>query len=431
MNHLEAYRLWASGDKSPEIYHRWAALSTISSFVSRRIWLDQGRDRTYTNLYILFVGPAGNGKSTAMKTAMKMVKDFKKFCPFLPGSQTWQSCVKDLGDSKLHRRKFKHTDREVTYTHGSLFCDEFMALLQNDPKGWITFLTQIYGCDDFDHKVKVVAEGESRYDLVENPYLVFLGCMTPDITKDIVKEGIISTGFNRRCIFVVAGRSGKCIPMRTLTAEQMKARDVCMKWAEKLVQTSGPFVFGPNALEFYNEWYYANHIRLQNETQPFMASWLDCKDQIILKVAMLLELGDNLDRKMSVKSLTEAVDLVDATEANFHRIFSLSGRNPISDIANKIRTIVESVKEPINFKLLERQLRPEGTAKEVTEALMQLQNDGFIEIYDIPSQANTPPIRLLGTPSQLAELRAAEPSSDPPKTSQPGSSSPFGFEERP
>lgn len=428
MNYLSAYKCWASGDKSPDIYHKWAGLSTISSMISRRIWLDQGRDRTYANLYCLFVGPAGNGKSTAMKTAMKLVKQFREAAPQLPGSQTWQSCVKDLADEKLHGRKFNYNSKDVKYTHGSLFCDEFAGLLQNDPKGWITFLTQIYGCDDFDHKVKTGGEDGNRYDLIENPYIVFLGCMTPDVTKEVVRDGIISSGFNRRCIFVQHGRSGKCVPMRTITAEQEQARDHCMKWLTKLATQRGPFCFGPNALEFFEQWYYKNHERLMNEPVNFMASWLDCKDQIILKVAMLLEMGDNTTRQLSVNSLREAIQLVDETEANFHRIFSMSGRNPIHEISVKIRNIIEGVKDPVNSKKIYRQLAADGSQKEIQEAIAMLLSDGAIEsrIINNPPQ---PMVTLLGRPGQWEEDSGpAVGSAVPPTSSPPSGSSQFGFE---
>lgn len=430
MNYLEAYRIWSSGDESPEIYHTWAALSTISSFVSRCVWLDQGRDRTFLNLYVLFVGPAGNGKSTAMKTAMKIVEGFKKARPKAPESGTWQSLVKDLADKKLHRREYQFKDKKTFFTHCSLFCDEFTSLLQNDAHGWIKFLTRIYGCDDFDHKVKVAQEGESRHDTIENPYLAFLGCMTPDLTRDIVNEGIVSTGFNRRCVFVVHGFSNKVVPMRKLTDAQLQAREYVVNYAKKILEVRGPFVFGPNAMEFYEKWYYVNRERQKKETKPFMASWLNCKDQIILKVAMLVELGNNLDLRLSVESLEQAIHLVDATEANFHKVFTLSGRNPIADLANKIRNAVEMVDEPVNLKKIMVQFRPDGSDAEIQEALMQLQQDGTLKLHDqiIP---NSPTVRLVATPEQLEKFLEREQSAPQPGIVQPEKTAQFGFEEGP
>ena len=449
-NYLEAYRIWSSGDESPEIYHTWAGLSTISSYISRQVWIDQGRDRTFLNLYVLFVGPAGNGKSTAMSTARKLVTNFKKERPAGPESGTWQSLVKDLSDKELHRRKYQYQDKKTFFTHCSLFCDEFGSLLKNDPQGWVQFLTRIYGCDDFDHKVKTAAEGESRYDLVENPYLVFLGCMTPDLTKEAVTEGIISTGFNRRCVFVVSGFSGKCVPMRTLTDAQMQARDYCLKWAKDLLTVKGPFTFGPNTMEAYEDWYMSNRQRMKNESVPFMASWLNSKDQIILRTAMLYELAISKERLLSVESFLKAVELVDATEKNFHRIFSLSGRNPVADIANKIRTAMEIVEVPQNLvstwlalkyclgdceekqvqnlKKIMHQFRPDGSTQEIQEAIKQLVDDKVLEKYE---QAGPPRMVLLGTPAQLARLQEKENLIDEQESQQHRSSNRFGFESGP
>lgn len=430
MNYLEAYKIFTGGNKSPEIYHEWAALSTLSSFASRRFWLDQGIDRSYLNLYVLFVGPAGNGKSTSMGAAEKLVKNFPKPCPITPNSQTWQSCVKDLGDPKMHRREFAYQNTKTTYTHCSLFCDELASLLQNDPKGWITFMTQLYHGSDFQHKVKVADESGHRHDAIKNPNLVFLGCMTPDLTQDLVKDGIVSTGFNRRCIFVYANRSGKRIAIRPpVTQEQLNAREVCIQWATQLIESNGPFSFTDEARDFFTAWYNTNQDLVESETVTFMQSWLDCKDQIILKVAMLLELGDNLERKINLESLKKAIKLVSETEINFHKIFNVGGRNPIATLQHKIYAAISSVRTPTPLKKITSQFTSDGTVTEIQNAISNLIESGRI-IQKSPT-INGAIVSTVGTPEQFQADSDPAPRIERPKTDSSSHSNQFGFEDGP
>jgi hypothetical protein len=88
-----------------------------------------------------------------------------------------------------------------------------------------------------------------KLDFIQNPYITFLGCMTPELTANSIQEGIITTGFSRRCIFVYANRSSKCVPRRTTTTDQLNARDWLIQWGTKLSMVQGPFVWEDEAVE--------------------------------------------------------------------------------------------------------------------------------------------------------------------------------------
>ncbi len=421
MNFEQAYAIWSGGDEAPEIYHRWAGISIVSNLVSRRVWCEQGLDTVMTNLYIMFVGPAGNGKSTAMKKARDIVRSFAEECPTTPRAQTWQSLVQDLDDDKLpYKKTFEWFGKEIPYSHSSMFCNEFITLLGNDPLGMVGFLTDIYDDDSFEYKIKNKPGEGKKLDHVKNPYVALLGCMTPEKTSGVIKEGIVSTGFSRRCIFVYAMRSDKSIPRREITDAQFAAFDVIQRWSKRLTMLSGKFEWSKEAEVWFDAWYHKSKKIQLTVNDSFFSSWLNSKDQIVIKVAMLLTLATNetMDMVLTPSIIEQAVDLIDETEIHFAKIFSGAGRNPIAAIAAKMRSIVEGSKEPLMLKRLKYLTRDHGKKDELEEAIETLEEDDIIMRYNKPVSTPKGPaiVALVGTPEAIQRLQESAGSFELPKT---------------
>lgn len=407
MNFVQAYKIWASGNEAPDIYHQWSGLSVISSLVSRRVWVPQGQDYVMGNLYILLVGPAGNKKSTAMKAARGIVREFReKSSPVPPKNQTWQSIVQDLGDEhEPYKKHFVHQGDKFVYSHASMFCNEFATLLKTDPLGWVTFLTDIYDEDSYEYKIKNAPRDGKKLDFIQNPYITFLGCMTPELTANSIQEGIITTGFSRRCIFVYANRSSKCVPRRTTTTDQLNARDWLIQWGTKLSMVQGPFVWEDNAVEYFDHWYTKNRSIMASLTDGFLASWLDSKNQIVIKVAMMLSLADSLDLRLRKQDIEAALLLIDETELHFHKIFAAAGRNPIAMISMKIISQLEQNHKPVLDKQIYRDMHPHGSTDEIKEAINHLLSTN--QICARQGVVDSIVITHLGTAAAFADFDAS------------------------
>tara|TARA_R110002051_G_scaffold55210_1_gene103083 strand:- start:4680 stop:5933 length:1254 start_codon:yes stop_codon:yes gene_type:complete len=402
MNFREAYAIWSGGDEAPEIYHQWAGLSIVSNLVSRRVWCEQGMDVVMANLFVMFVGPAGNGKSTAMKKARDIIRKHSKHCPIPPRAQTHQSLIQDLADDDSdYKKEFDWHDKKIPYSHASMFCNEFITLLGADPLGIVGFLTDIYDDDSYEYKIKNPPAGGNKLDHIQNPYITLLGCMTPEKTSGVIKEGIVSTGFSRRCIFVYATRSTKAIPRRQITTEQFEALAVIEQWSGRMIHLTGQFTWTKEAEVFFDAWYFKNKKLIMTVNDSFFASWLNSKDQIVVKVAMILTLmtEETLDMTLKPDAIKEAIKLLDQTELHFPRIFSGAGRNPIAAIAAKMHAVVAEAAEPLNLKKLRYLMRDHGKNDELDEAIENLREDGTVEIQSVVK--NQTAITLVGVPGSF------------------------------
>ena len=82
MNWIDDYLNYTSSQESPELFHRWCAVSVIASVLNRRVWLDRRDSRgiVYFTCYpgqlsVCLVAGAGRCKKS---TAVGIAKSFDK-----------------------------------------------------------------------------------------------------------------------------------------------------------------------------------------------------------------------------------------------------------------------------------------------------------------------------------------------------------------
>src|SRR3954470_20553842 len=75
MSFLRDYLTYATGNEAPDLFHVWSGYAALSAAVSRRVWLVDGDQAIFPNLYVMLVGDAGCGKSTALRRAKRMLAE--------------------------------------------------------------------------------------------------------------------------------------------------------------------------------------------------------------------------------------------------------------------------------------------------------------------------------------------------------------------
>lgn len=372
MNYLEEYAVFSGGNEAPPIYHKWAGICTLSNFVSRRVWVEQGFFTVYPNLYVIFVGNPGNGKSTAMKIARDLVRTFDPDdCPIVPSSITRESLTKDMGDSGgKYLKSYEWGGEQLAYTPANIFANEIVTLLGKDPIGMIELFTDIWDEDKFEVNTKNAGK-----DSIPKPAVNICGCMTPEITGNLLKENIISGGFARRCIFVYGRRRGSPVPIPTITQEQVIARDKCLQWGKKLTKIVGEFEWEPTARELFIEWYKKNYDFVQNNSDVWLNGYYTSKNTLVLKVAALLALSESLTLTLKDVHIQQALDLLGETEQDMGKVFAGTGRNAEANLAQRITTMVNSSPDGIvREKKIMSVLYDHGTYDEIQRAIQHLIN---------------------------------------------------------
>lgn len=371
-NFIKAYQFFADGNEAPPLFHLWGALATLSAIASRRIWFDQSYYQIYPNMYIVFVGEPGDKKSTALSIARRFTQISK--APVAPPSITKEAMTKLLNskneDSPYLSKISKITDKGEfiePIAQMAIFASEIVTMLSagGNPIGIIEFLTDIFDRDVFE----VVTKNQGT-DVIINPFISMLACMTPEQTGQMLKQSIITGGFSRRCVFVAGKSKAEGIPFPKLTEEQKEAETFLIEGIDRVKKIKGVFTMSPEARSYFEEWYKEKHRQLQQPGSAVTKNWLRSKDTQAIKVAMLLTVSAfDETRVITKETLLQAIKMLDQIEPSLNKVFSGAGRNIASELAEKIKArIEEAPKKQIPKKKLLTLMFSEGTYAELTEA---------------------------------------------------------------
>lgn len=330
MSFLANYMKFTEGSEVPDNYHFWSGIYALSCIVNRQVWLSMGQFNIYPNLYVILLGPPGNGKSLAMDTSQILVEDI--------------GGIKTSGDAQTKESLARYMMEEcpVTITMDgvpaiitpiAMFATELSHLLGVNSGHMIDFLTTIYSKD----KRYITKTKNKGDDVIERPFVGLIACTTQDWINTYLKSDIIGGGFTRRAIFVnealgasVADKS-KRRPFLVVAPEQARARQDVLAYAAILRNVSGEFRWDPEAKAAYENWYMTRDIPMDIDTVGYHKT----KPVQVLKVAMLLALSQSTDLTIKKIHFDTSMALFDKTETTLARVFQSIGRNELNGVATK------------------------------------------------------------------------------------------------
>ena len=96
MSFLRDYLQYATGNEAPEMFHVWGGYVALSAAISRRVWLPFEDTAIYPNVYVMYVGPAGNGKTWAMRKVKRVLVELQNV-PISGSVETSQGLWRFMG----------------------------------------------------------------------------------------------------------------------------------------------------------------------------------------------------------------------------------------------------------------------------------------------------------------------------------------------
>lgn len=378
MSFLRDYEIYAKENEASPWFHKWGAFAVLSAVVSRKIWFDQNIFKVYPNLYIILVGEPGDKKTTALNIARSMVRQTKT--PIAPPSITKESMTLFMSQDNKESpcNSVVMVDKmPMEISHLSIFASEIVTMLSagGNPEGMINFLTDIY-----DQEVFEVMTKNKGNDLIVGPYITIFACMTPEQTGQLLKQTIISGGFSRRSIFVFGRGKGQPVPFPTMTKEQEDAYARCIKHLQLVKKFKGQYSIAPDAKAFFDEWYRRKFNELSKPHSSAMLNWLRTKDVQLLKLAMLIDVAEDMKKVITLDHLHRGLELLDSVDPELNRIFAGAGRNVLAELASKIESrLLNAPNRTLPKKQILAALFSEGDADEITKAIDFLVMTGRVQ----------------------------------------------------
>jgi hypothetical protein len=228
---------------SPEIFRKWAAITTLSGALEKRVWCMTKAGPQYANLYTMLVAPPGIGKSQAINPAEALLKATKKF-HIAPNSVTAASYIDALGRSARSVLK-PNNSGVLDYNHLFVFAAELGVFINAHDLNFLSIINEL-----FDHKATY--REERRHSLkdpieIHNPMTTLLVGSQPGFLATLLPEAAWTMGWTSRLLMVYSS-SMPDVPLfgeyKNMDTEQKKLvqkLDACadyygeMKWDAKAI----------------------------------------------------------------------------------------------------------------------------------------------------------------------------------------------------
>lgn len=179
---------------SPEIFRKWAAITTISAVLEQKVWVTTSRP-LYPNLFAFLVGHPGVGKSRTMSEARAIVQKIPDF-HLAPISMTFASLVDTLVTSK--RNIIRPGYDQLEYNSMFICADELGAFIHKYDNEMIDGLSAFYDPAPY-QQVRRTSELKIK---IASPQLNILCGTTPQNLTDLMPEKAWGQGFTSRLIMV-------------------------------------------------------------------------------------------------------------------------------------------------------------------------------------------------------------------------------------
>ncbi len=360
-NFIQEYLTFNSGNECPRNFHLWTGLFLLSAATQKRIHIDLGYFKVYTNLYACLVGKQGSRKTTAKDIGSSLFTDAFPDFPLGSDVQSREDIIRFMASDECLYSYVNEENVMVEYRPYVVFVNELKNFLSVDIYKTIAFVTDIYDSTIF--RSGTIKRGLEE---LKNPCVNILACETPEWITEKLKGQVISGGFTRRMIFVYETEEGPRIPFPTRPDDHKIMWKRLKNHLDKVSKIVGKFEWTVEAREFYARWY----IDLKFPEDDMMAGYYRSKHIQAFKVAMLLGIAEEEPSLIMTKDRFElAVSMLEVLEPNMAKLAESSGQNKLAIPMRRAIDLVMASNGMISDKLLQSKLSKDLQPMEIFSVL--------------------------------------------------------------
>lgn len=190
---------------TPPLFAKWTALIGLATATERKVWVRTYIGIRFLNLYALFVGTSGAGKTVAADVLFDALKETPRFMSYLSPDNMTRASFNDA----MHATETKKLMPDKTSPSGmseyvqspmTIFAAEFGAMIPQYDGDFINTLTTMYDGKTFRENKR----GLKDPVIIRNPNVNMLACCTPDHLRGFLPDIAWRGGFMSRTVIVHA-----------------------------------------------------------------------------------------------------------------------------------------------------------------------------------------------------------------------------------
>lgn len=377
-NWIESYTHYTRLDEAPEQFHLWTSLAMLSAAVNRNCWMERGYGQTFPNLYILFLGPSGVGKSSAsgigismLKTTPLQVHIFKDFITpaglieFMAGA-----CVSTEIQGKI-----------IHKTPILIYASELGTLL--NPRSGVReltlLLTELFNKPD-DHEDRTGKRGKV---LIRKPNVTFFACCFPEWIDEELMSVSLRSGFLGRMCVITGYKKRRLAPTIELTTDDIQLHKDLLNDLEHIGNLYGEMSWTPKAYKAWTDWYMSQPKDFSESDDAIEVKGFTARRaQFVQRLAMLHAIAQRDDALVDIPDLEFGKYHIDQCETNSRR---LKLKSPHVILTNKTRMYILKLQAKMGDTIPIRDVAMRmhhhvANTKELDECIEQLCAIGFCEL---------------------------------------------------
>lgn len=337
MDFFKEYFKFVGETEAPNIYHRWCAISALSSTIGREVFFPFGHKPIYPNLYILLMGAPGARKSTGLGIS----KDLLTRSGYTRLAKERSSKERFFSDM-AHKIDPNEIDleelvldapSEVTISNG-----EFLDFIGQGNMDFLTALTNLW--DNLPHYEHPKLHGKSVF--IHKPTVNILGGATVKGLGMAIPPEALGTGILSRLILVYSEPTGKKITFPEEVAEDASDRlveflkDIRSNLRGKMTKT-------PEASGILHRMYQ----ECPGIEDPRFVDYSSRRFIHLLKLSMIMAISRN-SLEISDYDALRANTILHATELRMSKALGEFGKSKYSDVSNTIMDALGRAHKPMS-----------------------------------------------------------------------------------
>jgi len=353
---LDAYEDYTRAMEIPPAFKRLSLLHAVSACVGRQVYWKTHFGITYPNIYSMYVGGPGTGKSKAVSQINEFIGVLASENRIYVGAtnMTKAALLDQLKDSV---RSFKSLDKSRgegaannTYSHVNIFSSELGTLTDNYSPQFLSTLSTLYDCDPYfleDKRKLRDKKKDEGPDIIFNPTVSLLSGTQPKYMTEYMPITAWEQGFATRVWFEYVPGSVQRTrsPFDFVEYDKEKFKEI-LRELERLLTVEGEIIFDDEAKKYFEHFYLVedrrtapNHSLLEgfNERRALKAQ----------KIAVLIALCEREELIVRQSDVEKAIAMMYEAEHGLLDLLEVIGTSTDSEV---IRAAYEFVARKFNDK---------------------------------------------------------------------------------
>lgn len=394
--------------ESPQSFWKWAALAAISAVVKDQIWMDKQIYNLYPNIYVMLHAESGMKKGPPVSMARQLVQTVNN-TRIITGRSSIQGILKELGTAQTV------PGGKINMKSVAFICSSELSSSIVEDKVATKILTDLY-----DRQYNV---GEWRSLLkmeafqLKDPTISMLTATNEAMSEDFFMKSAIQGGYFART-FIIYEKEGQTDNSLIYPLTDRPNYKLAADYLKELSKLTGEFhplasltytdeyrferkkqariIYFNEAGVLYDDWYHDFKKTIREQEVKDDTGTLNRFGDSVLKVAMLISLAEDLNKKISVEQMQTAITECEKLIGNVRK--TTMGKQGISSSAQFKSLVIMELLGRTNHQvsravLLKKYWMHYTTVEEFDDLMLSFDHSGLIKsnsignniIYEMPA----------------------------------------------